>query len=106
MDSVGFMETHEVKMKSVGEIGEKWDTAGIGYAFDGNTLYACMKFPGNLKTKKYRKGSMLIKPFLSDRGNYAATRIRLYHLKHASLKFFMTEKGENGNNVFSSISDQ
>lgn len=49
---------------------------------------------------------MLTKSFLSDRGNCAATRIRLYHLKHASLEFFMSEKGEYGSIVFSSITDQ
>lgn len=70
------------------------------------TLYARMKFPGNLKKKKFRKVSTLIKSFLSDCGNCAATRISLYHLKHTSLEFFMAEKGEYGSIVFSSITDQ
>lgn len=98
---------HEVKMKNVGEIGEKWDAMGTGYTHLRETH--CMRAWNSQaiwKKKKYRKGSMLIKSFLSDHGNCAATRIRLYHLKHASLEFFMAEKGKNGNIVFSSITDQ
>lgn len=75
MDSVGFKETHEVKMENAGKTGKKWDARKTGYTFDQNTLYACMKFPGNLKKKKFRKGSTLIKSFLSHHGNCAATRI-------------------------------